>query len=372
MIFLENNIILGFLLKLFLKTFYFFFKLLPSKNKVVLISREQNTPPIDFLLLEEEIISRNKNIEIVMLCKTIDKSLKSFVFYCFYLLKCTYHLATARACVVDTYCIPVSVLKHKKSLKVIQVWHALGALKKFGYQSLGKAEGRSRETAERMCMHKNYDLVCCASNATAKIYAEAFNVERSVIDIVGMPRIDEILKPEPRLKDEFLKQYPEHSGKKIILYVPTFRKGERVNYKPLKCNLSDGYSLIVKPHILSESEIERDCLSKGFSTNQLLKISDYIITDYSAVSFEASLLNKPLYFYVYDLDEYKHNRGLNIDLTDEMKNATFFDAKKLLNNIESGSYDFDGLKHFRDKYVETADRENSKRIVNYILKYMSL
>ena len=47
-----------------------------------------------------------------------------------------YYLATSKVCVLDGYCIPASILKHKKKLKIIQIWHASGAIKKFGYQIL--------------------------------------------------------------------------------------------------------------------------------------------------------------------------------------------------------------------------------------------
>lgn len=364
---MENNAFVSFLLKLSLKIVYFPLKLFGTKQKVVMMSREYDEPPVDFILLKQEILSRNKGIKVVFLCKTMGKSLKDFIAYWFYLIKCCYHLATSFCCVVDTYCIPVSVLKHKKELKVIQIWHALGALKKFGYQSLGKLEGSSEKVAEKMCMHKNYDLVTCASKKTKEFYSKAFNVSEDKISVIGMPRVDLILKPEPNLKEDFYKEYPKFLNKKIILYVPTFRKGEAVNYKPLTNIDNSKFSLIVKPHILSESSIEKDYLVSGFSTLDLMKIADYIITDYSAVSFEASLLNKPLYFYLYDIEKYSDTRGLNINITQEMKNSCYENAEDLLKNIQNESYNFDELKKFRENYVETADVENSKRIVDYIL-----
>ena len=62
-------------------------------------------------------------------------------------------------CIIDGYCIPVSVLHHRKELRVVQVWHALGAIKKFGRQALSVPGGRDKELAERMGMHKHYDAV---------------------------------------------------------------------------------------------------------------------------------------------------------------------------------------------------------------------
>ena len=57
------------------------------------------------------------------------------------MLRQMYHAATSEIVVLDTYCIIISLLKQRKSLKVIQMWHALGAMKKFGYSILDKGEG---------------------------------------------------------------------------------------------------------------------------------------------------------------------------------------------------------------------------------------
>lgn len=364
---MENNFVISFLLKLFLKIVYFPLKFFKTKNKIVMISREYNEPPVDFILLKNELLKQDKNVKVVFLCKTLEKSLKDSLLYCFYLIKCCYNLATSFACVVDTYCIPVSVLNHKKTLKIIQIWHALGALKQFGYQTLGKAEGSNIKTAKKMCMHKNYDIVTCASLKTKEFYSEAFNIPLEKISVVGMPRIDLILKQEPNLKNNFLNNYPKFKGKKIILYVPTFRKDEPVNYIPLTSFNKEKFSLIVKPHILSEQTVEKKYLVNGYSTFDLLKIADYIITDYSAVSFEASLLNKPLYFYLYDLDKYSNARGLNVNIKDEMPTSCFTNATELVNSIEKNIYNFSELKQFKEKYIETADENNSKRIANLII-----
>ena len=72
-----------------------------------------------------------------------------------------------------------------------------------------------------------------------------------------------------------------------------------------------------------------------------MKIADVIITDYSACEFEASVLLKPLYFFVPDYDEYSSERGINVDLKKEMPSATFENAEELVNAIKLNNYDFD-------------------------------
>ena len=138
-----------------LNVIYLPFKCLKTQNKITYISRQSNNPSIDFSLLRQRMEKADKNLKQVMLTKKIEKGLLQKVCYAFHTFVQMYHIATSKVVIVDTYIIPVSVLKHKKNLKIIQIWHALGAIKKFGYQSLGKKEGSSYTVANAMKMHKN-------------------------------------------------------------------------------------------------------------------------------------------------------------------------------------------------------------------------
>ena len=127
-----------YIMKVVLDFIYFFIKLFPmQKNKVLMLSRQSNEIYIDFELLKNE-IEKNKNIKVKVLCKKIPKDFLGKIQYCFYTIKCMYHIATSKVCIVDGYVIPISILKHKKSLIIVQIWHAMGAIKKFGRQVLDK------------------------------------------------------------------------------------------------------------------------------------------------------------------------------------------------------------------------------------------
>lgn len=364
--------------KVFLNIIYLFIKIIPTQEKIVMLSRQSNKPSIDFELIKEEILRRNDKIEIIMLCRVLRQDFKERIKYCFYILKCMYHIATSKVCIIDGYSIPISLLKHKKNLEIIQIWHASGAIKKFGYQSIDKKEGRGTEIAKIMKMHKNYSHVIAPSNATAKFYSEAFGIEREKLVINGLPRLDYILanKSNDKKIKEFYKKYPKfkNKNKKTILYVPTFRKGsdgvkeaqkliDRVNFAK--------YNLIIKLHPLDKnSKAYKYMVNKKYNTYDLLKVADYIITDYSAVAFEASILNKPLYFYVYDIDNYKKTRGLNVDLFEEMKDSTSKDIKEIMKGIEKNKYNYEELKEFRNRYMENNYYDTTIKLVDFIFQYL--
>ncbi len=360
------------ILKLFLNIVYFFMKKTELKTKVVFISRQSNYPSLDFRLIEDEIIKQNKNIEIKTFCKKIDKGILNKIKYSFYMLNVMKNLADSKVCIIDGYEITVSMLKQREELVVIQIWHALGAIKKFGYQSLGKSEGRDKKIAEIMNMHKNYTYVIASSKATKELYRQAFNVEKDQILIMGMPRIDYILKNDKNISTSISKDYPEVKHKENILYVPTFRKGKKIEAQDLIKNVdTKKYNLIIKKHPLEEIEDgEGYIVDRRYKAVEWLNVADFVITDYSAIAFESIIKNIPTYFYVYDIEEYEKNRGLNIDLFREMPNSTDKDIKNLIKKIEENKYNYDELQKFKMKYIETTNSNNTKKITELIIKNM--
>lgn len=355
---------------------YALLKLRPVQRKVVMISRQSNKLRPDFEQIGAEIERRDPTVRIVYLCREVGETFSERLSYGLHLLHSAAQLATAKVCIVDGYCIPVSMLKHRPELYVIQVWHALGAIKKFGKQALSVPGGRDREIAEHMDMHKNYDCVLCASRRTAAIYQEAFGVSKDKLRVVGVPRVDAILKMDrSRCRRRFYGAYPELRGRKNILYVPTFRDGELPELEPaLRAAEEAGVNLIVRLHPLDRERLQKrretmpflEC--EKFGTFTLMAAADAVITDYSAISIEASLIRKPVYFYVYDLDEYAAARGLNFDPLAEMPHCASKDFRTLLDKIQHEPYDYEKLEAFRREFVETCDKNNVVRIVNLIFK----
>ena len=138
------------ILKFFLRIIYAPIKLFKTKDRIVYLSRQSNDKSLDMRLLEKEIDKQCPNTEQVFRLKMIPESLGGKISYCFSVIGDMYYLATSKVAILDTYSITVSCLKHKKSLKVIQMWHALGALKKFGLQSVGTKEGRDEKISRAM------------------------------------------------------------------------------------------------------------------------------------------------------------------------------------------------------------------------------
>lgn len=353
-----------------LRFLYLLFRPFKARNKVVMLSRESDTLPLDFRLLEKELRRRSPDTEVVCFCRKMTRNINIFS-YCWFVVQSLYHIATASVAVTDTYSIQLCVLPPKKGLTVVQIWHAVGAVKKFSYQCLDTPNGHSSKMAEQMCMHKNYDYILCASEATRSIYVEAFHTPADRILVKGMPRVDYIQRVDPGIRKRFLKERPDLKGKKLLLYLPTFREGiDEGTEKLLHAAAGrEDIALLVKPHPLSNFHVPRgNRPGPGWSTYDLMKVCDGIITDYSASSLEASLLRKPVYFYLFDYEAYKYNQGLNIDPSLEMPSAVSVEAASLLDKIQAGKYDLAALERFRNKYIQTADENNTENITRFLLE----
>ena len=350
---------------------YSIIKLCPVKDKVTFISRQSNSITLDFQLLKDELEKAAPELKIVVLTKKLEGDILSLIEYAIHMIIQMYHLATAKVILLDGYCITASVLNHKRDTSIIQMWHALGAVKRFGYQALDLDEGSSKAVATTMKMHNNYDYVFCASNTTARFFSEALNTPEEKFSIIGMPRVDYIMDPQNK-NDEIYTKHPNYVGKKTILYIPTFRKNSSLKWEEF-VNIvdTDKYNLIIKAHDLDSAKVdERYLASKEYNTYDLMKFADYIITDYSATAMEASILGKPLFFYLYDYDEYISARGLNIDPFKEMASATSSNIGDIIDLIEQDKYNYEELNGFKSKYIETLDFSNTKAIASKVIELL--
>lgn len=357
-------------LKLGLHIIYAPLKLAKTKNRIVYLSRQSNDKSVDMLLLEKEINAISPDTQQVFRLRLIPDGILPKIKYCLGVIGDMYYLATSKVAVLDTYSITVSCLKHKSELKVIQMWHALGAIKKFGLQSVGTKEGREENVSRAMCMHQNYDYVLAPSKATARFYMEAFGCTSSNIKICSLPRVDELMS-DTGSAQSFYRLNPDLSQKKLVLYLPTFRDREAFVANELKVEFDDmpsNYRLIISPHPLF-SKIKREdkySYNGDFSTYDLLKVADCVITDYSACAFEASALLKPTYFFVPDYEQYSKERGLNVDLKAEMPFVTFENAKDLCLSIKEKAYPLNDLYAFKSKYIENTSCNNAQILAKFI------
>lgn len=329
------------------------------RDKIVFISRESDLPSTDILRLTERIHIMDPKVQTVSLCKMIPKGMIGKIGYGLHMFRQMYHMATARVVVLDTYCIAASVLHHKKDLTIIQMWHAVGCMKKFGYSILDKQEGSSSRIAKAMHMHQNYDRIFASGDACIPYLADAYHTTREKFVVAPLPRLDILTRPEEREQNraKILAVYPELPKKKTILYVPTFRKhtsSDEAVGRLIQAMDLQKYNFVIKYHpILQKKEDRQDVIADSrFTSMEWMSVCDYVITDYSAAVFEAAAAKKPIIFYAYDLDEYEKDRSFYIDYKKEMPGRICQTAGEVAEAVEGDRCDLQAVRDFAEKYVK--------------------
>jgi CDP-ribitol ribitolphosphotransferase len=358
---------------------FFFMKLLPVQKKITYISRQSNKTPIDFELVKEDIKKQAPEYKHVILAKRIPDHMMGKIKYAFHVFVQMYHIATSEAVLLDTYCIPISILKQRHSLVVIQMWHALGAFKKFAYSILDQKEGSSSRIAQLMKMHYHYSYVLTSSHKALPFFAEAFNVEKEKMVVLPLPRTDLLIEEGEGVIERIEEAYPQlqDHDKKVIVYAPTFRKSDDHLRDAILSLINEidhsKYHLVLKLHPLIERTFDdqRIIVDHKFSTQEFFHRADIIVTDYSAALFEACMMNKPIYFYDFDYDTYMRNRSFYLDYKTDMPGPLCETSESLMNAIEMNTCDLKRVEAFRKEMVAPCKESYTRDFTSFLLKQLS-
>ncbi|MDR1272750.1 MAG: CDP-glycerol glycerophosphotransferase family protein [Clostridiales Family XIII bacterium] len=362
-----------------LRFVYFFIKLRrPQGDKVLLVSGLSGEPIIDISMLAGELSAKYPGIEAKVISERMGRSMSGVFAFIPGMLLQMREIAGAKVVVLDRSNIAANALRHREGTKIVQIWHAPDAIKKFGYQVTDMKGGLDGRVAEVMCVHKNYDYILCPSKAVEKAYCEAFGAGPEKMlpgRRYGMPRIDRITEISRKgdelrheLRESILREHPDMAEGRIALYAPTFRDVRATKTEELVNELLErGFAPALKLHPLEEGGMD-----DSHSAMDWFAVADFVITDYSSLAVEAAAAGLPLYFYVYDIEEYTEERGLNYDLRDEaISPYVFTDAGELAEALDSDGYDYDRLKDFRYKHLECPPTGNTEALAGFIASLVS-
>lgn len=281
--------------------------------------------------------------------------------------------ATAETVIICDNFLPAASCRKRKGTSVIQLWHACGAFKKFGYDTSADIPSYYKGNVLANC-----DLVTVSSQICVKPFSSAMRLPEKAVRPVGVSRTDLHFNDtfNQACRNQFFSQYPNAQGKKIVLWVPTFRGNPGIaSVKGLddilhaRDQLKDTHYFIIKLHPHTQAHIEGTNCS--ISSEELLPVADVVITDYSSILFDAMIYKHPLILFVPDLDEYLDNRGFYLDYN-TLPGLRAQNLEQLL-QILTDEY----LLHssvnkvytdFYDKYMASCDGHSTKRIINYIKK----
>ncbi|MEJ7803404.1 MAG: CDP-glycerol glycerophosphotransferase family protein [Candidatus Limnocylindria bacterium] len=359
---------------------------LPLRRRVLLATSHADRLGGNLAFIHAELRRRHPEVSVSVLAHRAAEGWRGRLSGALWALSAGYHLARARLVVIDDYFFPLYVIDPRPGMTVVQTWHASGAFKKIGYSVLDRTFGADEALTSRVRIHSNYDLCLIGSQTATPHYAEAFGQppERFVSDL-GIPRTDLFSDADTiaRASAEVRQRYQLPSNRRVILYAPTFRgervtrarHGEGLDVGELMRELGDSFILLVRLHPFVRARTRIGAAMAGFAfdvsdhpdINELMLISDVLITDYSSAIFEYSLLERPMAFFAPDLDAYERERGFYFDYRSGVPGPVFTDTRALGRWLREGPVYLERVRCFRDASFEVADGRASQRFVESII-----
>lgn len=305
---------------------------------------------------------------------------KEYFFRCLSALK---EISTAKYVFLNDTCDVIGAVPFRKESKLVQLWHGCGAFKKFGFSTADLIFGDDRKTQLKYPPHNNYDFVTVSSPEVIWAYAEAMQLEnkKEIIKPLGISRTDVFYDEQfiENAKNNILSLIPDAQNKKIILYAPTFRGRVAKAQAPTALNiemlgeaLADEYILLIKHHqfVKKLPSIPKTWCTFAYDVTNLLSIEDLLcaadvcISDYSSLVFEYSLLERPMLFFAFDIEEYLDWRGFYYPYEELVAGPVVQTNKEIIDYIKHPEkFDMQKVKDFKQKFMCSCDGHATERIL---------
>lgn len=365
-----------------IKRFLFnvFLRLIPvKKNKIIFNSYCGKGYGDNPKYIAEELLKRDKKLDLVWMVNDINELLpKGIRPVLNNSRKARYELATSRIIICNVK--QALSFKKKRSQYYIQTWHGSFGLKYIEKDVQDKLPiNYLRKT---IADSKNIDLLLSNSNWQTEEYKRAFWYDGEILE-KGFPRNDIFFNLSKEKREIIKKEMKVPLDKRVLLYAPTFRESRSLDVynidlytikETLKKKTKDEWIVLVRlhPNITSYSDLfcglEFIDVTSYPDGQEVLAISDILITDYSSNMIDFILMNKPVFLYASDIEEYKKERGLkpvyyNLPFPLCQNNKELIDA---VNAFEDDGY-LKELKEFKKQYHSYDDGNSSKNVVDIIL-----
>lgn len=250
--------------------------------------------------------------------------------------------------------------KRKKTF-YLNTWHGT-PIKKMG------SDITSGNTSFDTKSAYNFDVMNAQSLFEADVFSRCFKIPRENFIEVGLPRNDALANYTEEQREELRRKLNIPTGKKVILYCPTFREYEKDEHlgvvlkPPMDLNkwekeLGDEYVLLFRAHYevskvmdIKDGDFVRNATDYP-SLNDLMIASDILLSDYSSVFFDYSIMDKCMIHFTYDYDKYNEQRGMYFDIREYLSGAaTEDDVIDYIKNMDYSS-EVEKTRAFRDSFM---------------------
>lgn len=301
-----------------------------------------------------------------------------------------YYMCKAKYWIVN--CKLPKYIQKKPDQVYLQTWHGT-PLKRLAHDIVeveNQTFYRSGMSREQMTNTydddvKKYNYMIAPNQFSFDVFQTAFQINPERLIKTGYPRNDFLTNITKDEIEDIKKKLNIPLDKKVILYAPTWRDNSyntrgytfelKADFHKWKEKLGNDYIVIFKPHYLIINKFENDRSLDDFiinidanaDINDLYVISDVLVTDYSSVFFDYANLNRPMYFYMFDLKEYADElRGFYFDIYETMPGDIIENEDELLDDLVKNEYDYSRLKQFNQKFNEWQDGHASDRVIDIV------
>jgi CDP-glycerol glycerophosphotransferase len=242
---------------------------------------------------------------------------------------------------------------------------------------------------------KAYDLILVTSDYFRPIMASAFDIPKTNVKAFGYPRNDVLFEGNHRSAYmEELKR--KHNCNNILAYLPTYRdrssddQGKdfelfskyRFDRGEMETFLEETNSILfIKLHYVAQERMKNKYFDEGSriiyadenevaDINDALQYVDVLITDYSGVYFDYLLLNRPVIFAAFDLEEYTKEQGLYDDYGFYVAGPIAKDWSEVIKHAKSSMANptkFENIRIEKNKiFNKYCDGKSSMRVCEYL------
>jgi CDP-ribitol ribitolphosphotransferase len=267
--------------------------------------------------------------------------------------------------------------------RVIQLWHASGALKAIGYSRIGKPAARSPWSRH----YRYFDWAIVSGEHDVPLFAEAFGMPEDRVLPLGHPRMDRFFDPawRERAREATLAAYPAVRGRRMILFAPTWRQQGTARVYDLSVldyprlhalcvELDAAFVIRMHPTVVHPVDIPpefADRIINGTTTvmdaPEQLCATDLLITDYSSIILEYSLLGRPMLFFAPDLEAYRADRDVYMPYEDFVPGRIVQTFDELVAAIRAGDYQLEKVAPFARSQFTYMDGHATDRVIDLIL-----
>ena len=254
----------------------------------------------------------------------------------------------------------------KKGTRYLNTWHGTPI------KSITNNDGRTDDDFSYI------DLFCVSGAYEKEQFKKAFSVKEEHMLCTGLPRNDELYYVTENDVESLKESLNVPKEKKVLLYAPTWRDSADsgnsyalappVDFSKWTKALSDDYVLLLRTHPYTNkllnvrfNDFVRDFTNYP-SINDLFKITDILISDYSAAIFDFSILGRPIVCFGYDADAYMRTRGFALDPEAELPGGVLKTEDEVIQRIIQCDYvkEREMALRFRKKYLEYGGHAREK------------